>query len=204
MNRPMRRHFQNPLNFQDLCGLFGVVSFLTLASCSTIVGNVKPVDEKSDRYWIADLSEDQPTIWKKLDAAQLLPKDAQIGTDSDAFSSEVTDFAFQSKKTAAIISLNSSCRKGRGAPSELKPYLRELLLGLTDMSEQTETATRVAGVPAIEGIVAGKMGGEKTKIRAIVLSKHDCIYDLMYISRPDRFPTHEGDFNRFVSSLRLR
>lgn len=181
-----------------------VVSFLTLASCSTIVGNVKPVDEKSDYYQVADLSAEAPGVWKKLDTALLIAKDARIGTNSDAFSSEITDYAFQSKKTAAIISLNSSCRKGRGTPNDLDIYLRELLLGITDITEQSRNATQVAGVPAAEGIVAGKMAGERTKIRAVVLSKNDCVYDLMYISRPDRFPTHEADFNHFVSSLRLR
>lgn len=200
----MRRLLQKPLNFEDLCRLFGLVSILTLASCSTIVGNVKPVDEKSDRYQIIDLSKEQPLVWRNLDAAQLLPKDAQIGNNSDAFSSEVTDFAVQSRKTAAIISLNSACRKGRGSLNDLKPYLNELFLGITDITERSEATPIVAGVPALEGVVAGKMAGEKTKIRAIVLSKSDCVYDLMYISRPDRFPTHEADFNRFVSSLRLR
>lgn len=190
--------------FQDLCVRFGVVSFLTFTSCSTIVGNIKPVDEKSDHYLIVDLAQEAPAVWKRLDAAQLLPKDAQIGTNADAFSSEVTDFAFQSKKTAAIISLNSSCRKGRGMSGELAPYLHELFLGIGDITEHSETATQVAGTPALEGVVAGRMAGEQTKIRAFVLAKNECVYDLMYISRPDRFSTHEMDFNRFVSSLRLR
>ncbi len=192
------------LNSCELRSLFGIVTFLTLSSCSTLVGNIKPVDEKSDRYQIVDLAKEQPTLWRKLSAASLQPKDAQIGTNADAFSSEVTDFAFQSVKTAAIISLNSSCRKGRGAAAELTPYLNELLLGITDISEKTETTLEVAGVPAAQEIVAGRMAGESTKIQALVLAKNDCVYDLMYISRPDRFSTHEADFNRFVSSLRLR
>ncbi len=180
------------------------VILLSLFSCSTIVGNVKPVDEKSEIYQVMDLSRENPAVWKKLEAAQLLPKDAQIGSNSDTYSSEVTDFAFQSLKTSAIISLNSSCRQGRNSPSDLKPYLRELLLGISEISEKSEKSTQLAGVPALEGKVAGKMAGESTKIHAFVLSKNSCVYDLMYISRPDRFSTHEGDFNRFVSSLRLR
>lgn len=192
------------LNFQQLYVLFGFVSFLTLTSCSTIVGNIKPVDEKSNTYEIADLSKEKPLLWKRLDAAQLLPKDAQIGTNGEAFSSEVTDFAFQSTKTAAIISLNSSCRKGRASSADLAPYLRELFLGMSEVTEHSEKTTQVAGVSALEGIVAGQMAGERTKIHAFVLTKSECVYDLMYISRPDHFPTHENDFNHFVSSLRLR
>lgn len=182
---------------------FSVIS-LTLAACSTLVGNVKPVDEKSSAYGVLDLAKENPAVWRRLDDAQLRPKDAQIGTNKQAFSSEITDFAYQSRKTSAIISLNSSCRAGRDAIPDLAPYLRELLLGMTDVSERAETSRQVAGVEAREATVAGKMAGERTKIQALVLAKNGCVYDLMYISRPDRFALHESDFNRFVSSLKLR
>ena len=180
------------------------VILMALSSCSTLVGNVKPVDEKSTDYGVLDLSKENPTLWKRLDDAQLRPKDAQIGKNRQAFSSEITDMAYQSTKTSAIISLNSSCREGRDTITDLAPYLRELLLGITDVSEKTESAQQVSGSDALEETVAGKMAGSQTKIRALVLSKQGCVYDLMYISRPDRFTEHENDFNRFVSSLRLR
>lgn len=183
---------------------FLAAGVLALSACSTIVGNVKPVDEKSDHYVILDLARENPAVWMKLDDSQLQPKDAQIGTNKEAFSSEVTDFAFQAIKNSAIISLNSSCRKGRGVISDLTPYLRELFLGMSDKVEQEQKKTTAGGVPALERTVDGKMAGERTKIRAFVLSKNDCVFDLMYISRPERFETHEADFNRFVSSLRLR
>lgn len=180
------------------------VILLTLTSCSTLVGNVKPVDEKSTTYGVADLAKESPETWRRLDDSQLRPKDANIGTNKKAFSSEVTDIAYQSRRTSAIISLNSSCREGRDTIEDVGPYLKELLLGMTDITEKTESSRKVSGVDALEGIVAGKMAGERTKIHALVLSKNGCVFDLMYISRPDRFATHEGDFNRFVSSLRLR
>lgn len=177
---------------------------LTLTSCSTLVGNVKPVDEKSTAYEIVDLAKENPETWRRLDDSQLRPKDAKIGTSKKAFSSEVTDIAYQSRRTSAIISLNSSCREGRDSITDVAPYLRELLLGMTEVTEKKEGTRQVAGAEALEGIVAGKMAGERTKIQALVLSKNGCVFDLMYISRPDRFGAHENDFNRFVSSLRLR
>ncbi len=180
------------------------VSILALSSCSTLVGSVKPIDEKSTAYGVLDLSKESPSVWVRLTDAELRPKDAQIGTNKKAFSSEITDVAYQSKKTAAIISLNSSCREGRGSVEDLEPYLKELLLGMYEISERTETSRQLSGVDALESTVAGKMTGQSTKINAVVLSKNGCIYDLMYISRPERFATHEGDFNRFVSSLKLR
>ncbi len=177
---------------------------VTLSSCSTLVGNVKPVDLKSTAYGVLDLAKENPAIWTRLGDAELRPKDAQIGTNKKAFSSEVTDIAYQSKRTSAIVSLNSTCREGRDEIADLAPYLHELLLGITEVSERTDRSRRVSDADALEEIVAGKMAGEQTKIQALVLSKNGCIYDLMYISRPERFPAHEADFNRFVSSLRLR
>lgn len=177
---------------------------LATSSCSTIVGTIKPVDEKSEDYSAIDLAREYPGIWKKLEEKQLVPRDAEIGSNTDAFSSEITDVAYQSTKTAAIISLNSSCRQGREQVINLSPVLRELLLGMTEVEERTEAPMKVSGVPALGSTVEGKMAGERTKIRAVVLSKDECVYDLMYISRPNRFKVHEDDFNRFVSSFKLR
>jgi hypothetical protein len=165
---------------------------------------VKPVDEKSEKYSVLDLAEVAPQTWRKLDQAQLMSKDSDLGSNSEAFSSELTDVAYQSKVNSAIISLNSSCRKGRGAVQDLRPILRELLMGMSAVEERTETPTEISGLPALAGTIAGRMAGENTKIRALVVSKGECVYDLMYISRPDRFSTHEPDFNRFVSSVKLR
>jgi hypothetical protein len=180
------------------------VMIMTVSACSTLVGNVKPVDQKSTDYGVLDLARENPAVWKKLSEAQLQPKDAQIGTNKTAFSSEITDLAWQSQKTFGIISLNTSCREGRPTANDLKPYLRELLLGISDITEREESTRQVSGQEALQAIIAGKMAGESTKIKALVLAKENCIYDLMYISRPERFNAHDADFNRFVSSLRLR
>ena len=174
------------------------------SGCSTLVGSIAPVDEKSEKYGILNLAEENPKVWRELSEKQLQPRDAKIGTNSEAFSSEVTDFAYQSLVTSAIISLNSSCRKGRGPIPDLNPYLRELFLGMTDVKDEPAKKVTLSDMQGLERTVEGKMAGEETKIRAIVLSRNDCVFDLMYISRPNRFQTHEADFNRFVSSLRLR
>lgn len=184
--------------------LAAAVIILALSGCSTLVGSVKPRDGKSRAYGILNLAKASPEAWRQLDDSQLIPSDAQISQNTEAFSSEITDLAFQSKKTGAIISMNTSCRDGRAEISDLRPFLNELLLGISDVTERTEVRTQLSGAPALEGRIAGNMADQATKIRAIVLSKEDCVYDLMYISRPNRFADHEADFDRFISSLRLR
>ncbi len=183
---------------------FLVAIFLTTSSCSTFVGNVKPIDEKSDDYGVLNLARDNSAAWRQLNDSQLMPPDARIGENSDVFSSEITDLAFQSKRTSAIVSLNSSCRQGRERITDLRPYLNELFLGISDVTERIDTPFRLSGANALEGRVTGKMAGQDTRIRAVVVASSDCIYDLMYISRPTQYSVHEGDFNRFISSLRLR
>ena len=183
---------------------FLFVISLALCGCSTLVGSVKPVDQKSNDYGVLDLAKASPDVWRRLDDSQLIPTDAQISSNTEAFSSEITDMAFQSKKTVEIISMNTSCREGREPISDLRPFLNELLLGISDVTERTEKPTQLSGTPALEGTVAGNMAGQATKIRAIVLSKAGCVYALMYISRPNRYSAHEADFTRFISSLRLR
>lgn len=178
-----------------------ILSLLFFSSCSTLVGNVKPVDEKSRRYRVEELSG---TNWKKLDPKKLVSPDSTVDTQSDAFSSEVSDLSYQSVKTAAIISLNSSCREGRPQMQDLGLVTRELLLGIGDVTEKNDRTFQIEGVPALETTIAGKIGGQSTKIRTVVLSKDSCVYDIMYVSQPAKFAVHEADFTRFVSSLRLR
>ena len=38
----------------------------TLSGCGVLIGNVKPVDEKSEAYGVMDLSKESPE-WRKLD-----------------------------------------------------------------------------------------------------------------------------------------
>jgi len=189
------------MNVPQLTVKFTTLLFLSLSACSTLVGNVKPVDEKSEQYEIIELS---PEGWTKLDPTSLVSEKARFDPKSSTYSSEVTDLTYQSKKTAGIISLNSSCRSGRAQEENLELITRELLLGITGVTLRTDQKISVQTTPALQTTVQGKIAGELTKIRTVVLSRGECIYDLMYVSTPERFKTHEEDFNRFVSSLRLR
>src|SRR5689334_22833806 len=83
-----------------------IFAAMVFSSCSVLVGNVKPVDEKSENYGVADLSKENAD-WVRVEGEKSA-KSAETNT-------EVADVAFQSKQTASIISLNSACR----------PYLDE-------------------------------------------------------------------------------
>ncbi|MEK6706237.1 MAG: hypothetical protein AABZ06_10655 [Bdellovibrionota bacterium] len=185
------------LNFLKIC-LTGMILLTT--GCGLLIGNVKPVDEKSETYGIADLSRDDPD-WDKLD------QPANSSEDSNPSSSDVSDVVFQSKKTASIISLNSACRPTHGNPQtedDLRKITNQLFLGVSNITMREEKELTVSSSPALQTTIHGKMNGELMKLRSVVLRKNHCVYDLMYIARPNSFTEKEQSFDKFAASLRLK
>ncbi len=176
---------------------------LTLQSgCGLLLGNIKPVDEKSDHYGVVDLSKDDPSVWLKLD-------DQEKGADPidpEVTKSEVPDSAFQSKKTAAIVSINSSCRPNSPEfdDKDLRSLTNLLLLGLSEITHRHEKELTLLSGPALETTVQGLLSGSKIAMKTIVLKRQRCVYDLLYMASPSHFPENEKDFSRFVASLKLK
>src|SRR5262249_5978136 len=123
---------------------------------------------------------------------------------------EVSDVAYQSKKTASVISLNSACRpsnikpENKSVEADLRSLTDVLLLGAHDVTLRDEREATVQGTPALQTTMRGSMNGEEVMIRTVVLRRKTCIYDLVYVARPNTFATNEQDFSHFVSSLRLK
>ena len=162
------------------------------SGCGVLIGNVKPVEDKSNAYRVADLQV-LKADWRKLESSL---KEAGAAED-------VSDVAFQSKTTSSIISLNSACRPG-GDQRSLKEISRLLFLGLSQSSAPEEQTLEVERVPALQTTVEGRLNNEPVRLRTVVLRKGECVYDLMYVARPEQFDKQLGDFTHFVSSLRIR
>jgi hypothetical protein len=195
--------------------LGSLLLLVTQSGCGLLLGNVKPVDEKSEDYGVLDLSRTKPDEWTKLDPSDL--SDSEPG-ESDKSSTEVSDTVFQSRKTAATISLNSACRprselqsaqaeadsaeKGRAAG--LRKVTNLLLLGLSDVTLRNESELKLQGRPALQTTIRGKLNGEDVMLRTVVTRKEGCTYDLVYLAPPEHFGAHLEDFSQFVASLRLK
>lgn len=173
-------------------GIFAIAALLIFSSsCSVLVGNIKPVAEHSETYQVKDLSESKE--WLKLPSTS---------NDPDTASS---DASYQSKQTASIISINSACRPSNEENGRnLEYFTNLLLLGLTDITYKKEEQIQIASVPALETTIQGKLSNEITKMRTVVVKMGQCVYDLMYISRPQHFQKNEKDFTQFVQSLRIK
>ena len=187
-----------------------------LGGCSLFFGNIKPIDEKSSTYHIVDLSKEDPD-WVRVDSG--LKTDSSSSKEST--DSGLSDVAYQSQTTSSVISINSACKSylntddnkednkndesktGQNGGKNLKELTRELLLGFSDTSLPEERTLTLDGTPALQTTLRGMLNQESVVIRTVVLQRENCVYDLMYVSRPKSFKTNEDVFSRFVSSLRL-
>jgi hypothetical protein len=192
-----------PVIVRGLC----LALILSGSGCGILIGNTPAVDRKSDSYGIAELDKETPD-WQKLD-----PKQAGAGTDSSDSSTtatEVSDVAYQSKKTSAVISLNSACRPSNAKPenksveADLRELTDVLLLGANNVTLRDERSATVQNTPALQTTFRGSMNHEEVMIRTIVLRRNTCIYDLVFVARPDTFAINEQEFTHFVASLRLK
>ncbi|MBC7690461.1 MAG: hypothetical protein H7222_01720 [Methylotenera sp.] len=185
--------------------LLSVSSLTQLTACGLLVGNIKPVDEKNKDYRVMDLAKANPD-WKRLEPVVSANPDEQsdVKKNKEAFAAETSDVSFQSEKTASIISMNTACRERRADDSNLKAISNQLLLGIADVTQRDEKQIQIQGVPALETTIRGKLNGEPMALKTLVVHQDICVYDLMYIARPEHFDAQVADFDRFASSLRLK
>ena len=172
---------------------------LIQAGCA-LVGNVKPIDEKSSTYGVMDLSKTSED-WQQLKHADVSDK-----ADKDSQSAgDVGDVAYQSKKTASIISLDSACRTSNKTHEQsLRALTDQLIQGISDVNMREEAKGFLHGQPILQTTINGKSNGEDIALRAIVLQKGSCVYDLMYVARPQHFQADTEFFTKFVDSLRVK
>jgi len=165
-------------------------------ACGLLIGNVKPVSEKSESYRIMDLSRESAE-WERIE-------DTQGPTEEDE-PLAIPDVAYQSKVTASIISLNSGCRPSMEASEQsLKNFTEQLFLGVGKITSREEREIVAGGAPALETTISGRLNDESVKLRTVVLRADRCLYDLTYVARPEQFEKDEKLFSQFVASLRLR
>lgn len=172
---------------------------LALSGCSVLIGNIKPVGEKSESYEVLRLDKDN-TQWISIDSHT-----TQESAEGEAESLESSDLAYQSKSTASIISLNSSCRKSlENSQRTLRQFTDALLLGIRGIEGREERELSIDGAAALETTLQGNMGGRTSRLRTVVIRKGMCVYDLMLIARVDQFGQDLPTFERFVNSFKFQ
>ncbi len=168
------------------------------SGCAVFLGNVKPIDQKSTSYGIEDLSQTDPN-WMKLDLG------TTAGQKDAAASTELPDVAFQSKKTASIISLDSACRGDVDeAHRSLRTLTDRLFFGISDIQSRNEKNLTLEGLPALKTTLTGRVNHDRMTLSSVVLRHGTCTYDLMLVARPGAYEQDQPVFERFVNSMRLK
>ena len=182
-----------------------ILALLLQSGCGLLLGNVKPVDEKSDSYGVADLSKESPD-WVRLEQSPKTDDSTNDPKTNDGSGpSELPDVAFQSQKTAAVISLNSACRPSTETErKDLRNFTNLLLLGISNISLRDEKEITIQDTPALQTTIRGTLNGQPIALRTVVLKRKSCLYDITYIARPDAFGENEDTFSHFIASLRLK
>ena len=168
-------------------GIFAILA----VSCSILVGQVKPVEEKSVNS-SSGKSVLETLGWKKLDLL------SASGSTSD-----IPDAAFQSPKTSAVISLNSVCSTGR-MRRNAREVTDSLLTQWDSLIIQSQKDLRMKGLGAYETTALGKYAGNERKFQTLVVKSPSCIYDLIYVSPLESFEQDLSAFQQFRDSLNLK
>jgi hypothetical protein len=187
--------------------LFALALLLTAApACGFIFGGDQRVDNKSHDYTVVRLDRERNQEWRVLAPGRETGANrAQEGAPSYE---DTGDVAFEHRSTGAIISVDSVCNEFHDASlDELTHYL---LLGLKTEGPVVTQPTEVDGVHALESSVEAAMnrrspssGAKETpvRVRAVVLRKSGCTFDLMYIASPEHYDEQLPTFERFLKGF---
>jgi hypothetical protein len=168
---------------------------LMLTSCSVLVGQVKPVEEKS---------ANSPTGRNVLERLGWKQLDLSAESDAKDDGSDSPDAAWQSPKSSAVISLNSVCRRGRGRGRDLKQVTEVLLSQWDNLKKEGERPLTVGGYPAYETVASGDYLTSHRKFEILVVKSPTCIYDLIFVSPIETFDQEVSVFQEFRDSLFLK
>ncbi len=112
------------------------------------------------------------------------------------------DIAFYNKTYAALIQVNSTCRKDYEDVS-LKILTDHLFYGLQDRKLILQEKRRVARRAALYTEMEASLDGVRVKTAVLVLKKNECIYDFTYLTRPWNFSRGINSFHRVIYGFKV-
>jgi hypothetical protein len=168
---------------------------ILLNSCSILVGQVKPVEEKAPTAKLIGVDQMHPE-WKSLALNSANPK----ATHPD----DIPDLAWQSSKTAAVISLTSACRQNGDEDIGMSEFTSILLSQWRNLKIESQTDLVVSGRPALQTTAEGIYLNRHRKFQTVVVKTDSCIYDVLYLSPLKSFSQELAVFHDFRDSLKLK
>jgi hypothetical protein len=105
--------------------------------------------------------------------------------------------AFRDQPSGATIAVNARC----GADADDVPLgalTNQLFMRFTDRAVLEEQVVPFDAREAMHSVVVAKLDGVPQKFSVWVLKKDGCVYDLLYIARPERFDLGARPFDVFA------
>lgn len=163
------------------------------SACSVLVGQVKPLEEKAANVPSRGTPDELPD-WVRLE----IKSSAQSHTD-------IPDAAWQSRKSSAVISLNSVCSKqSRKGKDNLRSVTRSLLTQWDQLKIHSEKERSLSSFPALTTTATGRYLGQDRKFQLLIVKSPTCIYDLVYLAPQETYEQELSVFQRFHDNLSLK
>ena len=120
-----------------------------------------------------------------------------------AVESGSADYAWYNAEIGATIYVDSNCGQ-RFEDRPLRDSLNSLTAGIRTETEPVERALFLDGREARMLQSKGRLDGVEIQMAAVALAKDRCLYDFVYVTRPESFHKGFGDFHQLLHSFETR
>ncbi len=118
----------------------------------------------------------------------------RIGSDAD--------LAFRRPALDAGLMAHATCG-GKTPGRSLAVLARHLRFGLRDVRDLDEAPVELAGRRGVRSRFTARLDGVPVAVGAVTIEGRGCVYDLVVVAPPERFPAVAEDFGRFAASFHL-
>ncbi len=113
------------------------------------------------------------------------------------------DYAWYNSKIGATIYVDSNCEQ-RFEDRPLHDSLYSMTSGIRSKEEPIERALFLDGREAVMLQTKGNLDGVDIQMAVVALAKNQCLFDFVYITRPENFPKGFGDFHQMLHTFESR
>jgi hypothetical protein len=112
------------------------------------------------------------------------------------------DLALRQPAIEAGLLAHGTC-EGKTPQRPLPVLARHLRFGLREVRDLDQAPVEVAGQRGVRSRFTARLDGVPVSVGAVTVEGKGCIYDLVVVAPPERFPTAAAAFERFAASFVL-
>ncbi|MBK8252165.1 MAG: hypothetical protein IPK82_05790 [Polyangiaceae bacterium] len=115
-------------------------------------------------------------------------------------SAEGAALAYRDDSSNATVAVNARCGKDSD-DVPLAALTRHLFIQFTEREVTTEEVVPFDGREALHTVMTAKLDGVPKSFDVWVMKKDGCVFDLLLIAAPEKFPAAAAEFRKFVSGF---